>query len=444
MLQPGLSPWDVFLKALGHYTLGSSLTPDSLPIVFAFIAFWTGAGAWILVIHGALTNIPGDVLEAAALDGAGPVQTALHVKLPLIKKWVVYMLIVSFASGTQLFAEPQLFSQATGGILVSNSWSPNQFATWLAFYSDNFNYANGDLDRPPLHRPDVRWVSCVPYEPFQGGLSGPGPASVGVEVVPTVANIGMGGPRAFRLLLPRTDHLAFTSTHSTGTNSHLAEELGILFGRGCSDCRGPRSPGRLRSRDDRIHWSTSSTYRDDDSDADSEQRPRSATFSRRQCVPYARKPARGDLAVRFVPLRRVHRVSVLQHNARAWASRGGTRRRMHRMANISASHAAPFHADHRSHCGAQFHCELDELLPAVGHVCGVQLHKPLSLGVGYCSTTHSWVNDRGTFLKNIQLQLALPPSAEAVLLLLSAVPVILVLFIAQRWVVSGRLQGVFD
>jgi ABC-type maltose transport system permease subunit len=30
------------------------------------------------------------------------------------------------------------------------------------------------------------------------------------------------------------------------------------------------------------------------------------------------------------------------------------------------------------------------------------------------------------------------------LLLLSAAPVILVLLIAQRWVVSGRLQGVFD
>ena len=81
------------------------------------------------------------MLEAAELDGAGPVQTALRVKLPLIKKWVVYMLIVSFAGGTQLFAEPELFSQATHGILVSNAWSPNQLATSLAFLSDNFNYA---------------------------------------------------------------------------------------------------------------------------------------------------------------------------------------------------------------------------------------------------------------------------------------------------------------
>jgi multiple sugar transport system permease protein len=141
MLQPGLSPWNFVLSALGHRTLGASLVPNDLPIVFAMIAFWTGAGAWILVIHGALTSIPGEVIEAAALDGASPVQTALHVKLPLIKKWVVYMLIVSFAGGTQLFAEPELFSQATHGILVSNAWSPNQLATTIAFLSGNFNYA---------------------------------------------------------------------------------------------------------------------------------------------------------------------------------------------------------------------------------------------------------------------------------------------------------------
>lgn len=141
MLQPKLSPWDFVLSALGYRTLGASLIPSNLPIVFALIAFWTGAGAWILVIHGALNNIPRDLLEAAELDGAGPVQTALRVKLPLIKKWVVYMLIIAFAGGTQLFAEPELFSQATHGILVTGAWSPNQFATSLAFMTDNFNYA---------------------------------------------------------------------------------------------------------------------------------------------------------------------------------------------------------------------------------------------------------------------------------------------------------------
>jgi multiple sugar transport system permease protein len=140
MFQPGLSPWDFVLHILGDHTLGDSLASGDLPIVYALIAFWTGAGGWILVIHGALTNVPAEVLEAAALDGAGPLQTALRIKLPLIKKWIVYMLIVAFAGGTQLFAEPQLISQASQR-LVDPLWSPNTLATYLAFQYDNFNYA---------------------------------------------------------------------------------------------------------------------------------------------------------------------------------------------------------------------------------------------------------------------------------------------------------------
>jgi multiple sugar transport system permease protein len=140
MLQPGLSPWDFVLRALGYKTLGDSLIPGNLPIIYALIAFWTGAGSWILVIHGALANVPDEVLEAAALDGAGPLQTALRIKLPMIKKWVIYMLIVAFAGGTQLFAEPQLVSVANLG-LVSPVWSPNTLATYLAFQYNNFNWA---------------------------------------------------------------------------------------------------------------------------------------------------------------------------------------------------------------------------------------------------------------------------------------------------------------
>ena len=66
---------------------------------------------------------------------------------------------------------------------------------------------------------------------------------------------------------------------------------------------------------------------------------------------------------------------------------------------------------------------------------------PLALGIAQQLIPGS---SSGDFAQNIQLQLALPPSAEAMLLLVSAAPVIIVLFIAQRWVVSGRLQGLFE
>ena len=65
---------------------------------------------------------------------------------------------------------------------------------------------------------------------------------------------------------------------------------------------------------------------------------------------------------------------------------------------------------------------------------------PMALGIAQQLIPGS---TSGDFSQNIQLQLASPPSTEALLLLLNAAPVIVVLVIAQRWIVSGRLQGVF-
>jgi multiple sugar transport system permease protein len=105
------------------------------------MAFWTGAGAWIVVMYGALNNIPHDLLESAEIDGANAFKTALYIKLPLIRKWVVYMLVLSFAGGTQLFVEPTVLGSAALGVGVSKYWSPNQLAWFVASQYDNFNEA---------------------------------------------------------------------------------------------------------------------------------------------------------------------------------------------------------------------------------------------------------------------------------------------------------------
>ena len=91
-------------------------------------------------MHGALATIPEEVLESAKLDGANAWQTAVRVKLPLIKKWIAYMAIGAFAAGSQIFVEPELINRTTGGVSNQN-WAPNQVAFGLAFRIGNFNYA---------------------------------------------------------------------------------------------------------------------------------------------------------------------------------------------------------------------------------------------------------------------------------------------------------------
>jgi multiple sugar transport system permease protein len=141
MLDPAVSPFS-FLEhnVFGVQLFVQSIAPGKLPFVFAMIAFWTGAGGWIVVMYGALNTIPPDLEEAARIDGAGPFTIAFRLKLPLIRKWIAYMLILSFALGTQLFVEPEIVQHASFG-LVSDTWSTNQLAYQLAFRYADFNGA---------------------------------------------------------------------------------------------------------------------------------------------------------------------------------------------------------------------------------------------------------------------------------------------------------------
>lgn len=115
-----------------------TINPANLPVVFTVIAFWTGAGGWIVIMYGALNNIPEEVMEAAKIDGANAVQTAVRIQLPMMKKWIAYMGIMSLAAGTQLFVEPQLLSQASNAV-VANDYSLNQLAYLYAFQQNDFN-----------------------------------------------------------------------------------------------------------------------------------------------------------------------------------------------------------------------------------------------------------------------------------------------------------------
>ena len=80
-------------------------------------------------------------MEAARIDGASVLKTARYVQIPLLRKWIAYMLILAFATGTQLFVEPQLVGEASLG-QVSDTWSPNQLAYQYAFHANNFNDAS--------------------------------------------------------------------------------------------------------------------------------------------------------------------------------------------------------------------------------------------------------------------------------------------------------------
>jgi multiple sugar transport system permease protein len=132
LLNPSVSPVSFVLKWFGYTNFVQAIDLNNLPLIFTVVAFWTGAGAWIIIMYAALHNISNEIMEAARCDGAGAIKTAWYIQLPLIRKWIAYMVVISVAVGTQLFAEPKILAQASRN-QIPKHYSLNQLAYVTAF-----------------------------------------------------------------------------------------------------------------------------------------------------------------------------------------------------------------------------------------------------------------------------------------------------------------------
>ena len=141
MLDPSASPFAFVLHWFGYAQFNNTIAPGNLPVIFAIMAFWTGAGGWIVVMYGALNNIPHELIESAAdrrleriPDGAADQAAAdqevggLHAR-PGLRR------------GTQLFVEPTVLGTASLGVGISKYWSPNQLAWFVASQYSYYNQA---------------------------------------------------------------------------------------------------------------------------------------------------------------------------------------------------------------------------------------------------------------------------------------------------------------
>ena len=77
VLNPSVSPVSFVLKWFGYTNFVQAIDLNNLPVIFTVIAFWTGAGGWIIIMYGALNNISDEIMEAARCDGASAIKTAL-------------------------------------------------------------------------------------------------------------------------------------------------------------------------------------------------------------------------------------------------------------------------------------------------------------------------------------------------------------------------------
>lgn len=91
----------------------SWLVSDSwaMPVI-ALVVTWKQLGFYVLLYLAALQNIPGELYEAAEVDGAGVVQRFLAITVPGVRPATTLVVILATIVGANLFTEPYLL---TGG-----------------------------------------------------------------------------------------------------------------------------------------------------------------------------------------------------------------------------------------------------------------------------------------------------------------------------------------
>ena len=77
---------------------------------FIFMSFWMIGRQMVIFIAG-LQNIPESLLEAASIDGAGPLQRVRHIVIPLMTPLIFYNMIIAIINSFQTFVPAILMTE---------------------------------------------------------------------------------------------------------------------------------------------------------------------------------------------------------------------------------------------------------------------------------------------------------------------------------------------
>ncbi|NEA54012.1 sugar ABC transporter permease [Streptomyces sp. SID13666] len=109
----GLINWVLGLVGLSPVDWQSGTVASQIAVSTIVTWRWTGYNA--LIYLAGMQSIPGELYEAAQIDGASRWRQFLHVTLPGLRPTILFTVVVSTIGATQLFGEPLLFEGSISG-----------------------------------------------------------------------------------------------------------------------------------------------------------------------------------------------------------------------------------------------------------------------------------------------------------------------------------------
>jgi sn-glycerol 3-phosphate transport system permease protein len=103
IFDPGYGVLAWILKGLGTKSPEWFNDPHLALTMITIVYVWKNLGYCAVVYLAGLQSLPTDVMEAAALDGAGPVRRFWNMALPLLSPTTFFLLITTILSSLQAF-----------------------------------------------------------------------------------------------------------------------------------------------------------------------------------------------------------------------------------------------------------------------------------------------------------------------------------------------------
>ncbi|WP_422772681.1 carbohydrate ABC transporter permease [Plantactinospora sp. WMMC1484] len=129
--------FNAILKALHLPTSEWMQSPEMTMPAMVIASTWMNMGSAVLIYLAALQNIPGDLYEAAELDGAGIWRRILHVTIPQTRLILLLLAMLQIIATMQLFIEP---------LILANGAGAEDSATSVAYLIYQHGFFQNDLN----------------------------------------------------------------------------------------------------------------------------------------------------------------------------------------------------------------------------------------------------------------------------------------------------------
>ncbi|WP_029320886.1 carbohydrate ABC transporter permease [Butyrivibrio sp. AE3004] len=106
-----------------QYSMLADTKTAFLAIIIVYI--WQYAGYIMLIYITGLNTIPGDVLEASAIDGANPLQTLFEIKIPMIAPTITICTFLTLTSAFKQFDVNLALTNGTGSVDILGNYLTN-------------------------------------------------------------------------------------------------------------------------------------------------------------------------------------------------------------------------------------------------------------------------------------------------------------------------------